>query len=45
MQQILFKGGLLADGTGGPPRAGDLLIAGERIEEIGKFSNRPQERA
>ena len=37
MAQILFKGGTLIDGTGAPPRRGDLLISGETIAEVGFF--------
>jgi len=35
--QILYKGGTLIDGTGAPPRRGDLLISGETIAEVGSF--------
>jgi N-acyl-D-amino-acid deacylase len=32
---VLLRGGLLVDGTGGPPRAADVRIRGDRIAEIG----------
>jgi dihydroorotase/N-acyl-D-amino-acid deacylase len=35
--RILFKGGTLVDGTGAPPRCGDLLISGETIAELDSF--------
>ena len=34
--RTLFKNGYLADGTGGRPAAGDLLIDGDRIELVGE---------
>ena len=34
MQKILIKNGLLVDGTGRPGWQGDVLIAGDRIEQI-----------
>ncbi len=34
-QSLVIRGGTLYDGTGGPPRSGDLAIAGDRIAEIG----------
>ncbi|MGI8959912.1 MAG: N-acyl-D-amino-acid deacylase family protein [Bryobacteraceae bacterium] len=37
MNAVLFKGGVLADGTGAPLRRGELLIMGERIAEAGSF--------
>ena len=38
MQTILLKGGTLIDGTGAPPRPGDLLLAGQSIAEAGSFA-------
>jgi dihydroorotase/N-acyl-D-amino-acid deacylase len=35
--QILFEGGTLIDGTGAPPRLGNLLISAETIAEVGSF--------
>ena len=37
MARILFRDGTLVDGTGAPPRCGDLLIAGETIAELDSF--------
>src|SRR5260370_36450689 len=37
MARILFRGGTLVDGTGSPPRCGDLLISGETIAELDSF--------
>lgn len=34
MSRVLFRGGLLADGTGAPLRRGDLLIENDRIAAI-----------
>jgi dihydroorotase/N-acyl-D-amino-acid deacylase len=35
---LWLSGGLLVDGTGVPPRPGDLLINGNRIEAVGPFA-------
>jgi len=35
MNDIIFKGARLIDGSGGPSRTGDLAVRGERIAEIG----------
>jgi len=35
---ILLTGGTLIDGTGKPGRPGDLLIAGDRISEVGSLN-------
>jgi N-acyl-D-aspartate/D-glutamate deacylase len=35
MNDILIRGGLVVDGTGGAPREADVLIRGDRIREIG----------
>jgi N-acyl-D-amino-acid deacylase len=35
--QILFRGGTLIDGTGAPPRSGELLVSGDTIAELGVF--------
>ena len=35
MHDILIKGGLLVDGTGAPPRRGDVAITDERISAVG----------
>jgi N-acyl-D-amino-acid deacylase len=37
MARILLKGGTLVDGTGAPPRCGDLLISGQTIAELDSF--------
>ena len=37
MARILFSGGTIVDGTGMPPRHGDLLISGATIAETGSF--------
>jgi len=34
---IVFKGGTVIDGTGAPPRPGDVLISGQTIERVGVF--------
>jgi N-acyl-D-amino-acid deacylase len=36
MQRILVKGGDIVDGSGKPAFRGDVLIAGDRIESVGK---------
>ena len=41
MAQILFDGGTLIDGSGAPPRPGNLLISGETIAEVGSFEAPP----
>lgn len=35
MNDVVIRGGTLIDGTGGPPRSGDVGIQGGRIVEIG----------
>jgi dihydroorotase/N-acyl-D-amino-acid deacylase len=37
MDLLLLKGGVLLDGTGAPLCAGDLLISGETISQVGSF--------
>ena len=37
MARVLLKTGTLVDGTGAPPRCGDLLISGETITELDSF--------
>ncbi len=37
MARVLFRGGTLVDGSGAPPRCGDLLISGETITELDSF--------
>jgi dihydroorotase/N-acyl-D-amino-acid deacylase len=37
MARVLLRGGTLVDGTGAPPRRGDLLISGETIAELDSF--------
>lgn len=32
---LVVRGGVLYDGTGGPPRAADVAVAGDRIAEVG----------
>lgn len=34
---LLLTGGMLIDGSGAPRRAGDVLIAGDRIAAVGRF--------
>ncbi|MFZ0590161.1 MAG: D-aminoacylase [Bryobacteraceae bacterium] len=36
-RRVLLRGGTLIDGTGAPPKSGDLLISGDMIEAIGTF--------
>lgn len=38
MNRIWLRNGILIDGTGAPAVRGDVLIAGERIAEIGHFA-------
>jgi N-acyl-D-aspartate/D-glutamate deacylase len=33
---LVFKNGIIVDGTGAPWFRGDLAVKGERIEKIGK---------
>ena len=35
MERLLIRGGLVIDGTGSPARLADILIHGDRIEQIG----------
>ena len=35
MHDLVIRGGTLVDGSGGPPRSGDLAIEGDRIAELG----------
>ena len=44
MARVLFSGGTLVDGTGAPPRPGDLLVSGETIAEIDSFEVPPDTR-
>ena len=37
MARILFRGGTLIDGTGAPPRSGNLLVSGNTIAELDSF--------
>ena len=37
---IVIRGGTLYDGTGSPPRAGDIAIEGDRIAAVGSVSAR-----
>jgi N-acyl-D-amino-acid deacylase len=37
-QNLILKGGLLADGTGTPAQPGDLWVSGERIVAAGHFT-------
>ena len=41
---LLIRGGLLVDGTGGPPRHGDLAISGDRIVGVGSDIDAPHAR-
>ena len=33
---LVLRGGTIFDGTGGPPRSGDVAITGDRISEVGR---------
>jgi len=35
MLDVLIRGATLYDGTGGPPRAADVAVRGDRIERVG----------
>ena len=35
---LVVRGGTLLDGTGGPPRTGDVAIVGDRIDAIGRVA-------
>ncbi|MBZ5596086.1 MAG: amidohydrolase family protein [Acidobacteriia bacterium] len=37
MARVLFRNGTLVDGSGAPPRRGDLLISGDTIADIDSF--------
>jgi N-acyl-D-amino-acid deacylase len=37
MSPIVFKGGMVIDGTGAPPSSGDVLISGQTIDRVGIF--------
>lgn len=37
MNNIVFKGGMVIDGTGAPPSSADVLISGPTIERVGVF--------
>ncbi|MFO0449440.1 MAG: D-aminoacylase, partial [Pseudomonadota bacterium] len=39
-REILLRGGTLVDGSGSPPRVGDLLIRSERIAAVGRRAAR-----
>jgi N-acyl-D-aspartate/D-glutamate deacylase len=41
--RVLVTGGTLIDGTGAPARAGDLLLEGDRIAEVGGTTLAPDE--
>src|SRR6185503_2415268 len=36
MHDLVIRGGLLVDGTGSPPREGDIAIDGERVAAVGE---------
>ncbi len=36
---LVIRGGTLYDGTGGPPRSGDLAIDGDRITAVGRVTD------
>ena len=38
---LIIEGGLVYDGTGGPPRVADLGISGDRIVEMGRLDEVP----
>ena len=44
MDDLLIRGGLLIDGTGGPPREADVSVHDGRIEAIEPGSTRPATR-
>ena len=35
---LVIRGGTLFDGTGGPPRSGDIAMTGDRITEVGQVA-------
>src|SRR5512141_1629345 len=37
LRQVALTGGTVIDGTGGPPRAGDVLLEGDAIADVGRF--------
>src|SRR5699024_1484145 len=41
ISQTVLRGGLVADGFGGDPFFGDVLIAGDRIADVARASERP----
>jgi N-acyl-D-amino-acid deacylase len=43
-RRLVITGGLIIDGTGAPPRRGDLAVVGDRIEEIGERVEVPGDR-
>ena len=44
METILLKGGIIVDGTGAAPRAGNVLISREIIADTGSFEAPPEGR-
>src|SRR5262245_30310368 len=38
MHDLVVRGGLIVDGTGAPPREGDVAVGGERIAVVGTVS-------
>lgn len=41
MQRLYLTNGTLIDGTGAPPKPGDVLIEGDRIAAVGRFGPPP----
>ena len=36
--ELVVRGGTIFDGSGGPPRSGDVAVSGDRIVEVGRVS-------
>lgn len=43
MADLVIRGGMVFDGTGGPPVQADIAISGDRIVEVGKVAARGRE--
>lgn len=40
MHDLVIRGGLIVDGTGGAPYPGDVAVSGDRIVAVGKVDGR-----
>jgi len=40
-RDLLFKNGLVVDGSGSPPFEGDVAVAGGRVRQVGRLKPRP----